>query len=202
MNLSPADLDLATVREVPILWISGSALSDEPSRSTVKRVLAARARRRRTVLDLDWRPFWQARADGGVSSARRSIWSRLPLGTKDECEVVAIGTREPERAASLLLERGVELAVVKLGGDGVFVATSSGAQTLVPPVPVEVVYGLGAGDAFGEALCHGLLSGMDAGAPCAWPTPPARSLPPGCCVPPPCQHRGGPELVEFEERAA
>jgi 5-dehydro-2-deoxygluconokinase len=29
----------------------------------------------------------------------------------------------------------------------------------VPPVPVEVVCGLGAGDAFGGALCHGLLSG-------------------------------------------
>jgi 5-dehydro-2-deoxygluconokinase len=28
-------------------------------------------------------------------------------------------------------------------------------------VPVEVVNGLGAGDAFGGALCHGLLSGWD-----------------------------------------
>jgi 5-dehydro-2-deoxygluconokinase len=31
----------------------------------------------------------------------------------------------------------------------------------VPPVPVDVVNGLGAGDAFGGALCHGLLSGWD-----------------------------------------
>ena len=31
----------------------------------------------------------------------------------------------------------------------------------VPPVPVEVVNGLGAGDAFGGALCHGLLAGWD-----------------------------------------
>jgi 5-dehydro-2-deoxygluconokinase len=31
----------------------------------------------------------------------------------------------------------------------------------VPPVPVEVVNGLGAGDAFGGALCHGLLSGWE-----------------------------------------
>ena len=29
----------------------------------------------------------------------------------------------------------------------------------MPPVPVDVVNGLGAGDAFGGALCHGLLSG-------------------------------------------
>ena len=31
----------------------------------------------------------------------------------------------------------------------------------VPPVPVEVVNGLGAGDAFGGALCHSLLAGWD-----------------------------------------
>jgi 5-dehydro-2-deoxygluconokinase len=29
----------------------------------------------------------------------------------------------------------------------------------VPPAPVQVVNGLGAGDAFGGALCHGLLRG-------------------------------------------
>jgi 5-dehydro-2-deoxygluconokinase len=34
-------------------------------------------------------------------------------------------------------------------------------HTEVPPVPVEVVNGLGAGDAFGGALCHGLLAGWD-----------------------------------------
>ena len=31
----------------------------------------------------------------------------------------------------------------------------------VPPVPVDVLNGLGAGDAFGGALCHGLLAGWD-----------------------------------------
>lgn len=31
----------------------------------------------------------------------------------------------------------------------------------MPPVAVDVVNGLGAGDAFGGALCHGLLSGWE-----------------------------------------
>ncbi len=31
----------------------------------------------------------------------------------------------------------------------------------VPPVPVDVVNGLGAGDAFGGALCHALLAGWE-----------------------------------------
>jgi 5-dehydro-2-deoxygluconokinase len=71
---------------------------------------------------------------------------------------VAVGTRDPAEAARRLLERGIELAIVKQGGDGVLVATADGSET-IPPKPVEVVCGLGAGDAFGGALCHRLLAG-------------------------------------------
>jgi len=45
-----------------------------------------------------------------------------------------------------------------MGGDGVLVATAQ-ERVVVPPVRVEVVSGLGAGDAFGGGLCHGLLAG-------------------------------------------
>jgi hypothetical protein len=57
-----------------------------------------------------------------------------------------------------LIARGCRLAVVKQGGDGVLVATAGGCE-LVPGLRVPVVCGLGAGDAFGGALCHGLLAG-------------------------------------------
>jgi 5-dehydro-2-deoxygluconokinase len=50
--------------------------------------------------------------------------------------------------------------VVKQGPDGVL-ARRGDEWAEVPPVPVEVVNGLGAGDAFGGALCHGLLAGWD-----------------------------------------
>jgi 5-dehydro-2-deoxygluconokinase len=40
------------------------------------------------------------------------------------------------------------------------VATPDGSWT-VPPQPVDVVCGTGAGDAFGGALVHGLLEGWD-----------------------------------------
>ena len=38
----------------------------------------------------------------------------------------------------------------------------------MPPFPVDVVCGLGAGDAFGGALCHGLLAGWDFAAALAY----------------------------------
>ena len=55
---------------------------------------------------------------------------------------------------------GPDLAIVKLGPQGVL-ARSATEHCVVPPVEIEVVNGLGAGDAFGGALCHGLLSGWD-----------------------------------------
>src|SRR5262249_60673417 len=64
----------------------------------------------------------------------------------------------PEAAAGPCLGRGVAGAGGKLGGGGVLVAARE-ERTRVEPTPVEVVCGLGAGDAFGGALCHGLLTG-------------------------------------------
>jgi 5-dehydro-2-deoxygluconokinase len=79
----------------------------------------------------------------------------VAIGNKEECEV-AIGESEPTRAADALLERGVELAIVKQGPKGVLAKTKD--ETVeVPPHFVDVVNGLGAGDSFGGALCFGLI---------------------------------------------
>jgi 5-dehydro-2-deoxygluconokinase len=157
-TIVPDEVDLEVVRTVPILWISAGALAVEPSRSTTRLLLSERRRRDHTVLDLDYRPsFWASGAE-----AKREIGSTVEtvtvaVGNRNECEV-AVDESEPDAAADALLARGVALAIVKLGGEGVLVATPE-ERAVVPPVPVEVVSGLGAGDAFGGALCHGLLSG-------------------------------------------
>ena len=80
----------------------------------------------------------------------------VTVGNVDECET-AVGERDPMRAADALLDAGVELAVVKQGPKGVLARTRD-ELVEVPPTPVTVVNGLGAGDGFGGALCHGLLA--------------------------------------------
>ena len=152
------ELDLAAIRAARILWVTGTGLCDEPSRSATLAAVRARPPGSLTVLDLDYRPvFWPSRSD-----ARRWIQEALPhvsvtVGNLDECET-AVGTRDPGDAAKALRDKGVRLAVVKQGPRGVLAVDDSGAVE-VPPHPVEVVNGLGAGDAFGGALCRGLLSG-------------------------------------------
>jgi 5-dehydro-2-deoxygluconokinase len=111
-----------------------------------------------TILDLDYRPmFWSSRDE-----ARRWVREGLPyvtvaVGNLDECET-AVGERTPEAAIKALHAFGVEIAVVKQGPAGV-VASDGASIASSPPLPTRVVNGLGAGDAFGGALCHSLLSG-------------------------------------------
>jgi 5-dehydro-2-deoxygluconokinase len=161
LEIEPGDVDLAVARDVPILWVSLGALSAEPSRSTVHHLLRERARRAHTVVDLDWRPaMWDSEADATVEATTALAHATLAIGNRAECEI-AVGTVDPDEAADRLLGLGLTAAVVKLGADGVLVATADGGRERVPAYPVDVVCGLGAGDAFGGALCHGLLSGWD-----------------------------------------
>jgi 5-dehydro-2-deoxygluconokinase len=160
MEIAPADLDLDAIAAARIFWVTGTGLSDEPHRSALFAGLAARERRPITVLDLDWRPmFWPDRDEAAPLYRRALEGVTVAVGNRDEVEI-AVGTREPAVAAERLLEAGVGIAIVKLGSEGVLVGTPDRLE-VVPPVPVTVVCGLGAGDAFGGALCHRLLAGDD-----------------------------------------
>jgi 5-dehydro-2-deoxygluconokinase len=158
LQLTPALLPPATVRDAHIFWTTGSALSEEPSRSAHHAAWAARGRRPLTILDLDYRPmFWPDRAAARARLEPALEQVTVAVGNADEC-YTAVGERDPHRAAAALLDRGLDLAVVKQGPKGVLARTRD-ELVEVPPMPVEVVNGLGAGDAFGGALCRGLLAG-------------------------------------------
>lgn len=161
LDIRPEELDLGAVRDARVFWMTGTGLSEEPSRSATLAALAHRAKAGTTVFDLDWRPmFWKDPAEARTYYAEALRHTTVAVGNLDECEV-ATGEREPYAAAKALLAAGVELAVVKQGPKGVLAMTGDGSTAEIPPVPVDVVNGLGAGDAFGGALCHGLLSGWD-----------------------------------------
>ena len=165
LMLFPTDVPWEPVADIPVLWVTGTGVSVEPSRTTHLEMLTHRGRPdagsgRWNCLDLDWRAmFWPSPEDARGEYDQLLEFASVVIGNRAEVEV-AVGTAEPEEAASRLLDRGVEIAFVKMGGQGVLVATSDGT-TVVPPHPVEVVCGLGAGDAFGGALVHGLLAGWD-----------------------------------------
>jgi 5-dehydro-2-deoxygluconokinase len=168
MNISLDELDIDAIRAARLFWTTGTGLSDEPSRTATLGALEARGREAGiTIHDLDHRPmFWAGRGGGPSRESEAGEMARAALahatvavGNQDEVEV-AVGTRDPWEASQALLELGVELAIVKRGPEGVLARTRD--ETIeVEPIRLEVVNGLGAGDAFGGALAHGLLAGED-----------------------------------------
>jgi len=160
LEIHADELDLEAIAAADIFWATGTGLCEEPSRSATMAALDARGAHGITVLDLDFRPmFWSSREEASRAIGRAVPLADVAVGNLEECEV-AVGVGEPQTAADALLAAGVKLAVVKQGPAGVLGARAD-ESVVVPPMDVDIVNGLGAGDAFGGALCHGLLAGWD-----------------------------------------
>jgi 5-dehydro-2-deoxygluconokinase len=101
--------------------------------------------------------LWESPEAARDAVSRALPYANVAVGNLDEVET-AVGVRDPEAAAQALLDAGVRVAIVKMGPEGVFARTSE-ESALVEPVEVKVVNGIGAGDAFGGAVCLGLLRG-------------------------------------------
>jgi 5-dehydro-2-deoxygluconokinase len=169
LQVRPAEIDADAVRSARLYWSTVTGLSEEPSRSAHFAAWEARderlreeptstARAKFTVLDLDYRPmFWESPAAATEQVQRALRHVTVAVGNREECEI-AVGESNPRKAADALLDLGVELAIVKQGPRGVLGKTRHSSVT-VAPNKVDVVNGLGAGDAFGGSLCHGLLHG-------------------------------------------
>jgi len=157
-ELTTDDFDLDAVADAPILLASGTGLARDRSRAAH---MAALERHRHTaIFDLDYRPtFWS-----GADAYRRAVRAALPranivVGNEDEVRA-ATGDEDPHQGIANLRAFGPSVLILKRGGEGA--ALFDGDRVVeVPPVRMEVVNGLGAGDAFLASVAHGLLRGID-----------------------------------------
>jgi 5-dehydro-2-deoxygluconokinase len=155
-----SDINEQTLKSAKNFWVSACALSQGTTAESIFHWLEVRDRAKETIIDLDYRPsFWKSRDEARAASERALSHCTIAIGNIAECEV-ALGISDPKKAADDLLSRGVSLAIVKMGGEGVLLATKDQSH-VIKPLPIKLVCGLGSGDAFGGALIHGLLSGWD-----------------------------------------
>ena len=167
-ELALADVPIALAAAVPCLVVSGTGLARDPSRSAMLTALESRrtatipsgsagpTARRVAIFDVDWRPALWDDPSGYPKLARRAI---------AQCDIVVGGADELEAAEvdpSTALSLGARLVVTKRGGAGVTVTDADG-NIDVPGIPVPVVNGLGAGDAFLAAFTAALLQGRSSG---------------------------------------
>lgn len=143
-QLSPADFDAEEVAGSRLLYATGTGLAQSPSRETT--LAALRAHRGTTIFDLDWREaLWDDPDEYPALAAEAAAAADIVVGNEEEVEASGV-----DDVPTLVLKRGDRGATVYDRGD----------EVDVPGFPVEVVNGLGAGDAFAAALGHGLLHGL------------------------------------------
>lgn len=182
----PADL----LERAPLVIVSGTLLAEEPARSTAFRVLADRGRSRHrravshTILDIDWRPtLWPNPDEAPELIWRAAGLSDILIGSDAEFEAAHLrpevtsptkdgqsrggvtpdhrsGVQRGHPRPSLGSPPSLGVIVLKHGGEGVSLITREGRRSL-PGIPVEVVCGIGAGDALTSAFAAGLLRGLD-----------------------------------------
>lgn len=182
-NCADIALDIGDVLNTPItetrvVEISGTALSQEPSRSAV--FLAAEQAHRagaRVVLDIDFRADqWHDPRAFGVTIRALLPLVDVAIGTEDEVNAAVLQDPEQIRIAhsqisapeisgdldvnvSHLLERGPQALIVKRGAKGASAFLQNGDVIDAPGFPVEVLNVLGAGDAFASGFIYGLVKG-------------------------------------------
>ncbi len=144
-QVAPTDFDAEEVAAAPLLYATGTGLAQSPSRETT--LDALRSHRGTSIFDLDWRPdLWERRGEFPALAREAVAAADLVVGNEEELEAAAL----PEQPPRLVVKRGERGATVY----------EDAGETDVPGFPVEVVNGLGAGDAFAAAVGHGLLRGL------------------------------------------
>jgi 5-dehydro-2-deoxygluconokinase len=157
-ELTTDDFDLDAVAEAPTLLVSGTGLAREKSRSA--HMAAVERHRHTAIFDLDYRPmFWPS--PKAYAAAVKDVLPRadIVLGNEDEVRA-ATGLDDARQGIAALRAAGPRVLILKRGGEGA-VLFDGDRLVEVPPVRMEVVNGLGAGDAFLAAVAHGVLRGID-----------------------------------------
>ncbi|PYQ15705.1 MAG: 5-dehydro-2-deoxygluconokinase [Acidobacteria bacterium] len=151
--------ELQAVRRSRLFVTNGTSLAASPSReSTLAALRAAREAGARTVLDVDYRASsWPSPSAAGEQARRALGLVDVLLGNEDEIALLT-GEADPAREVAAVLDAGVSLLVRKLGARGVEAHTAEESSS-VPPLPVEVVSTIGAGDAFAAGFLDGLHRG-------------------------------------------
>jgi 5-dehydro-2-deoxygluconokinase len=141
--------ELEELAAAPVLFATGTGLAQSPSRETTMQLLSTHTGT--TVLDLDWRPtLWTAPEAYGDTVREACGYADVVVGNTDE--VAAAGGLDEllGLAPVVVLKRGPDGAALYADGD-VYDA---------PGIPVDVVNGLGAGDAFAAALGYAIVRGL------------------------------------------
>ncbi len=164
LNLKPSEIAESYLQRGKLLVVSGTALSQSPSREAVlKAMLLAKKNHIKIIFDIDYRNYsWKSEEEVSVYYSIVSDYADIIIGSQEEYErserLYGRGYNR-EKQITDLLSKGKELVIIKNGKEGSTAYTKEGTYR-VKPYPVKMLKGFGGGDAYAAAFLYGYLKGL------------------------------------------
>ena len=166
LQLCVDDVDEEYIKQSKALLISGTALSESPSREAALKALSlAKKTGTPIVFDIDYRAYnWATKEDMGIYYALAAKQADVILGSREEYDLaeqlIEIGRTDAQTAAYWHAQ-GAKIVVIKHGKEGSTAYTNEGQSYNIKPFPIKMLKGFGGGDGYASAFLYGLLEGWE-----------------------------------------
>jgi 5-dehydro-2-deoxygluconokinase len=158
LAIKPEQIDAKYIASAKILVVTGTALSESPSREATL-IAMDHARRSNTlvVLDVDYRPYsWRTDIDASIYYGIAAGLSDIVIGNREEFDmmetVLAPGNENDDQTGERFLKANTKVVVIKAGELGCKVYCQEGYKFQQGIFPVQAQKPFGAGDSFAGAL--------------------------------------------------
>ncbi|MST82217.1 5-dehydro-2-deoxygluconokinase [Bilifractor porci] len=166
LQLSVDNIDEDYIKTAKVLLISGTALSQSPSReAALKAALLAKKNGTKLIFDIDYREYtWKSHDEISIYYSAIAKEADIIMGSREEFDLteslIKPGMGDQE-SASYWFAQNAKIVVIKHGMQGSTAYVKNGDCFSVRPFPVDARKGFGGGDGYGAGFIYGLFSGWD-----------------------------------------
>ncbi len=159
-RMGPAFVPRTAIQAAKVLHFSGitQGMSETARAAAAAALHAAREAGVLVSYDPNYRPLFWSAPQARVVVHETAAQADLFFPSLDEARLLT-GLDEPERIAAFYRDLGAGTVALKLGKDGVLLATADGMRH-VPSIPVQAVDTSGAGDIFAGAFVASRVAGQ------------------------------------------
>ena len=166
LMLNVDEIDEAYIASAKAILISGSALSQSPSREAcLKAMFIAKKVNTKVIFDVDYRPYnWKNNDEIAIYYSLVASNSDMIMGSREEfdlTEAISAPGRTDAESAKDWIAKGNKIVIIKHGKQGSTAYTADGNSYSIKPFPVKAFKSFGGGDGYGSSFIYGLLSGWD-----------------------------------------
>ena len=147
-QIEKEEIDIDILDKTNIFHVGSLSLTDQPARDTTHDAIR-RAKENGSIISYD--PNYRASLWKNEEAAKKQMRSLIPyvdvMKISDEETELLTGEKDPEKAAEVLLQKGVKIVVVTLGSKGAYLSCKKG-NAKIPGFICKAVDTNGAGDSF------------------------------------------------------